>query len=210
MKNKLWCFGDSFTLGTGVRDNESQLPHYTDKGHLIWSILLANKLGLNENNMAIPGLSNDMIFDMVISEFDNIVDGDVVVIGGTSPHRLGIVNNNKTNCSGTSFSFSEIYNKSCSRFTNCQNGQFPISVNALSEFLVYREEHKDIINKEAINNFKFVADRFRDKNIKCVVWDFKKWDEYTSITQEGGGNDGHWGVQGHEQMFEWLCDKLNL
>ena len=208
MKNKLWCFGDSFTLGVGVRADENQLPFYKEKGHLIWSIRLADKLGLEENNKAIPGLSNDMIFDILINEFDNINEGDVVIIGGTSPHRLGIVNNSDKNCSGTSYSFSEIYNKSCSRFTNCRNGQFPISVGALSEYLIYREEHKDIINKEAITNFKFVANRFREKNIKCVVWDVSKWNEYSKIKDEGGGDDDHWGIEGHGQMYEWLIAQL--
>ena len=87
--NTLWVFGDSFTKGLGLVDDGHQYPPYKGKEHLIWPQLLADHIGTNLEVIAYNGISNDMIWDNVIDKFDDITEGDTVVIGLT---KLDILN----------------------------------------------------------------------------------------------------------------------
>ena len=74
----LYCFGDSATYGVQIDESIREKS--------VWSYYLANKLGCQSTNLALPGASNWRIARLL----NNLVlnESDVVVIAWTEPTRF--------------------------------------------------------------------------------------------------------------------------
>jgi hypothetical protein len=92
--NKLWCFGDSFTAGHGCKfesvgnfSKENENSHYfkmykdyIDVNKKIWPEMLSNLLGLELINLGKNGLTNEWIFDTILTNIKKISKNDIVII----------------------------------------------------------------------------------------------------------------------------------
>lgn len=68
MYNRLVAFGDSFTFGHGLSDciNLNKGPG-VNPSKFAWPSILSNKLNLNLDNCAFPGISNFGMLDIILS-----------------------------------------------------------------------------------------------------------------------------------------------
>jgi hypothetical protein len=90
---KLWVFGDSFSapfndIGKNSKDY-IKLKGYQPK---VYCDLISEKLGITGINCAEGGLDNYSILNKICDRVDEIEDGDIIIIGWSSPVRFRIVN----------------------------------------------------------------------------------------------------------------------
>lgn len=86
--NKLWTFGDSFTAGHGclLFETDKDDPYYeryheyVDVNKDIWPAIVAKHLNLELTNQGINGITNDLIFDLVLKNILNFKKNDTVII----------------------------------------------------------------------------------------------------------------------------------
>lgn len=193
----LWVFGDSFTKGLGLVDDGHQYAPYKGKEDLIWSKLLADHLNSEHVNIAYNGISNDMIWDNVLEEFDRITEGDTVVIGLTKYARFGVYAPGHKQVG--------LFNKAPVRDT-----QQPANKTFCKLGLQHIRDNIIDVLENTTTNFTFLIDRFKDKGVQAYLWDETLWKEFKTITQEIKETDDHWGVEGHRQMFEYLKKEMKL
>jgi len=195
--NKLWTFGDSFTKGLGLYPDEHQYPEYKGKEELIWSNLLANYLGVNLQSVAFNGISNDMIWDNVLDKWDDITAGDYVIIGLTKLPRWQVYLPDHPQ--------SGLFNKTPIRDTQLLGNELT-SKTVLENI---RDNIEDVYTN-TMTNFIFLTDRFKDKGCKTFIWDTTLWTKFRTIYQETEHNDHHWGIEGNQQMVDYLKTEMKL
>ena len=192
--NKLWIYGDSYSKGLGVTDDTYQYDYYKGKENLIWSRLLAKELGLKEVNKALNGISNDMIFDIIKDTFDEVKQGDYVVIGLTKIPRLGIYKPDAK--------LKLKYNKTPLRDTTTDMIPFG------NDWLAYIRNNMKDAYEDIMETFLFACKAFHLKGVKTAVWDNTLWGEFKTIREECKyHDDGHWGVEGHADMAKYILKK---
>ena len=94
---RLICFGDSWTAGHGIEEDESYVkdgnpPQFIERLRLMnsWPRWLANKLDLGFINFGRCGISNEMILEEVqkIVEGNFIKKDDIIIVMFSHPHRF--------------------------------------------------------------------------------------------------------------------------
>ena len=197
--NKLWAFGDSFTKGLGVTNDEHQYETYRGRHKEIWPYLLSEYLGTETEVIAFNGISNDMIWDNIIDRWDDILPGDYVIIGLSKLPRWQIFKPGHKQAG--------LFNKAPVRDTqNFLNGK---------DVLQNIRDNMEDAYANTMTNFLFLVERFNDKGCKSYVWDSSLWQEFESIGEETTGTalvhkDHHWGIKGNIQMFEHLKKEMKL
>lgn len=106
-QNKLWCFGDSFTAGDGCIRSPKENPYspttisyrkYLNKQDgeeiLIYPDYVSNHFNLELVNTATGGASNEMIFDTLFTNIENINKEDYIIIGISYFERFDTFINN--------------------------------------------------------------------------------------------------------------------
>ena len=88
--NSIWCFGDSFTAGHGCTPEFEYCENYKKDKDNLWCNHLGNLLNMNVINNGKNGCSNDIIFDLILENFNNIKPNDIVIIGKTFSYRYDI------------------------------------------------------------------------------------------------------------------------
>ena len=194
--NTLWAFGDSFTKGLGLVDDGHQYPPYKGKENLIWPQLLADHLGNNLQVIAFNGISNDMIWDNVIDKFDDITEGDTVVIGLTKCARFGVYSPGHKQTG--------LFNKAPIRDSQLIGGDF-----AKWGLKNIRDNVMDVFKRND-TNFTFLCNQFEAKGVKAYYWNELLWSKFSTISQETRHGDDHWGIRGHQQMFNHLKKEMKL
>lgn len=194
--NTLWAFGDSFTKGLGLVDDGHQYLPYKGKEHLIWPQLLADYLDNRCKVVAFNGISNDMIWDLVIDKFDAIHEGDTVVIGLTKCARFSAYSPGHHQVG--------LFNKAPIRDSQLIGGDF-----AKWGLKNIRDNVADVFARNT-TNFTFLCNQFESKGVKAYFWDELLWSKFTTISQETRHGDDHWGIKGHEQMFKHLKKEMKL
>ena len=200
MRNKLWIFGDSFSETFNTEEILKWKKNYINfKGYApkVFGDIVAEKLDLELENTNLKGNPSDntTILSRIITNIDNIKDGDVISIGWTSFERFRIANT-KTNkwVITNPNQIGPLYDISEQTINE-------ISVNR-SDVLFYYElcEWTDMINKLFKNN-------------RVIQW---TWTQHSvmkcqTITQETNGllQDSHWSERGHEEFAQFFLDCYN-
>ena len=192
--NKLWIYGDSYSKGLGVTDDTYQYDYYKGKEDLIWSRLLAKELQVEEVNKALNGISNDMIFDIIKETFDEVKQGDYVVIGLTKIPRLGVYKPDAE--------LKLRYNKTPLRDTTTNIVPFG------KDWLNYIRSNMENAYEDIMETFLFASKAFHLKGARAIIWDNTLWDKFSSISNETGIKDNHWGIKGHEDFFNEIKKKF--
>ena len=127
-KNKLWCFGDSFTAGDGCVKSPKENPYsettkayrkYLNKQDgeeiLIYPDYVSAHFDLELINIATGGASNEMILAKLYENIKLIKKNDYVIIGFSYFERFDLLINNiiaPTNVGSISTSSDELFQKS--------------------------------------------------------------------------------------------------
>jgi len=197
--NTLWAFGDSFTKGLGITDDEHQYETYKGRHKEIWPYHLSEYLNTNTEIIAFNGISNDMIWDNIIDKWDDILPGDYVIIGLSKLPRWQIFKPGHKQAG--------LFNKAPVRDTQ-------LFANGAQVLQNIRDNIEDVF-LNTMTNFLFLAERFKDKGCQCYVWDSSLWKKFDTIADETVGTvlvhkDHHWGLKGNIQMFEHLKKQMEL
>lgn len=203
----LWTFGDSFTFGQGCRP-DGYYPEYFYKyrkeGDNIWPVLLSNRLNIDLINHGKCGASNDYILDSIIKNFNNIKEGDYVIVGKTLYQRFDV----KNNLTGDFFHVSGYGEKNLIdkyRYFLRNDEEVEILLNYAYYFA------SDPIFKERQDlRFNFIKDRLVEKNIFYYEWMFLdniiKDFELIKTQSKNEFDDGHFSFKGHQQMCDYIYE----
>ena len=94
--NKLFVYGCSYTYGNGALPDEVYTKKYKkSEDDLIWPEIVAKEIGYKLYNYAEGGASNDIIFDNIMERFDEVSEGDIVILEKTFTHRFDIAPKHK-------------------------------------------------------------------------------------------------------------------
>jgi len=224
-KNNAWFFGDSFTYGHGLHDDDEYVKLYPHLKNKLWSELLCDNYGWTYNNLGRPGASSQYILMTIIENLHKFRKNDVVFISDTTPVRTETVSlygehqypiiapttnevfayNPKTN--NTVNDVSKLY-------SGIPKSKIPHLVDYVYSFVLDYEETWELY---WISAFKNIQKHLLSNDIKCYIWSHRMWTakrpeyNFSSIVDETNGvvNDGHWGWKGQEQMYNHMMTRIN-
>jgi hypothetical protein len=215
MRNTLWAFGDSMTFGHGCNINctshikDEYLP-YKKEGDDVWSNHLGGFLKCEVKNLGKNGASNDYIFDTIIDNFDEIVEGDVVIINTTLYGRIEVpIGDQMFNVLS---SYEDVIKIVRDGVTDDDNEKIETVINFQHHFSnhqFYKIRHK--------KRFEFIKNRLiKEKNIKFIyLWSLEDDDGVYSSFQtikdhtKGKINDTHFSFNGHLNFAYFLLSLIN-
>lgn len=215
MKNTLWTFGDSMTFGHGcnelcVSETKQEYLPYKKKGDDIWSNHLGKLLNYNVKNLGKNGASNDYILDSIIDNFDEIGNGDVVIINMTLHGRIEVpIGNNTLNVLST-------YENAIKIIEEGKSEEEKEKIEAVINFQYYFSNHQ-FYKERHRKRFKFIEDRItREKKLRFFyIWsledDDKIYRSFTTIKDDTNGkiNDTHFSFNGHLNFAHYLYSLMD-
>lgn len=208
--NNLFTYGCSFTYGNGCLPYEIYPQNYKkSEDDLIWPEIVSKEIGFNLFNYGMGAISNDIILDTMIETFDEVTEGDVVVIQKTFTHRFDIAYKRQKN---------EQYARRALTIT-------PESDEALRYQNYDEREIESILYNTWImdsefndmridNRFNFLKRLFLAKRVqKCIIWDVTRYQNqniYERITEATDKkiNDAHWSYNGHRAFSKIMVNKI--
>lgn len=218
--NTLWTFGDSQTFGHGCRPDGPLLEYYNNykkEDDDIWPVLLGKKLNMNVINCGQCGVSNDFILDEMMRNFDNINEGDYVILGKTLHQRFDV----KDYRTGKLFYVlgeygqwdSEESNKYVEKYLKeiCRNRE---ELETLINFTIYFAQD-DLYRNRQDFRFNFIKNRLINEKKISFYYDWMINDEFVLKNVEriithtkGKCKDYHFSFYGHKQMTEYFYDVI--
>jgi hypothetical protein len=209
MKNKLILFGDSFTFGVGCNPEHEYYKKYKKEDDKTWFNIVADELNLEVINHGEGLFSNDKIFDSILNSYDEINEGDYVLIEKGFTHRFDIPNLDDTylvtiapNCK----------NLLTNDFTLSNQNYSEWEIQAI-EYMVLTFDSK-LIRQRFDKRFQFIKKIIDEKKVKkCLIWnitDYMNWTNYPIIFEETNGeiNDCHWSFKGHKNVAHEILKQL--
>lgn len=215
MKNTLWTFGDSMTFGHGcnelcVSETKQEYLPYKKKGDDVWSNHLGKLLNYNVKNLGKNGASNDYIFDSIIDNFDEIDNGDVVIINMTLHGRIEVPIGNET------LNVLSTYENALKIIGEGKSEEEKEKIEAVINFQYYFSNHQ-FYKERHRKRFKFIEDRIlKEKKLRFFyIWsledDDKIYRSFTTIKDETNGkiNDTHFSFKGHLNFAHYLYSLMD-
>jgi hypothetical protein len=210
-KNKLWVFGDSFSVPFELMKHIPYIPY---KGYVpkIYSEIVAEEFGYELMDNAVGGASNTTIFHKFISVVDKISDNDLVIFGWTQYFRFRIAS--ETNI------FTDILTGVIEQYEINhinKNSLVELGLNKEANSIYFTEisDYIKLIN-HTVNNkvihWTWVApcksNDSHEKEYYNLLMPFKN---YLSVTQETDNqlNDFHYGEIGHFDLAKDIIFKIN-
>jgi len=208
---KLWTFGCSFTYGDGTLEHDEYRHKFKiDDDNLPWMYLLSNELKIELINKGVGGISNESILDSIILNYDNINEGDIVIIGKTWSHRFDFPKK-----IGSIEPQSIVYRGGESDvkkwFDDLTMGIFnEEQIECIKQFSV-EFATQPLYSHRHDTRFNFIKDRLiKDKKIKiCHIWDVENlWEKYETIREATNDKimDSHWSYKGHKDFFNYILN----
>lgn len=161
----IWTFGDSFsTMWENMTYNNLGERYKEYKGYQpkIFSQYLSNRLNMKVNQLGIGGADNYTIFDSIINNIDNMLGGDIVIIGWSHPSRFRLEKNNKWYTITDPTPIIDNIPKHLSEFSKF------IDINTIQQIFVNRIH--SLYWNEVINWSKLLTNIFELKGIKVIFW----------------------------------------
>lgn len=208
--SNLFVYGCSFTYGNGCLPSDSYAQKYRQSEEdLIWPEIVAKELNLTLINHGMGAFSNDKILDKMIETFDEVKEGDIVIIQRTFTHRFDISYKRKKN---------EPYvRKGLTITPHCEE--------TLKDQGYNKDEIESILHGVWLmdgefndmrigTRFNFMKKLFLSKKVqKCIVWDVLNYHDkktYERIQEATNGEivDAHWSYKGHRTFANVMLNKI--
>jgi hypothetical protein len=183
--------------------------YYKNEDDLIWPEIVAKEIGYKLYNYGVGASSNDVIFDTIIERFDEISEGDVVIIQKTFTHRFDIAPTRKKN---------QPYFRKFITITPSSNETLKYEGYEASEIesILYNTWLMDneLNDMRVDNRFNFFKKLFLLKGVKkCIYWDVINYIDknvYERIQEHSNGEiiDAHWSYNGHREFSKVILNKL--
>ena len=208
--NKLHVYGCSYTYGNGCLPVDPYFIKYKKtEDDLIWPEIVANEIGYKLYNYGMGAISNDVIFDNIIETFDEVSEGDIVILQKTFTHRFDIAPTRKKNHPYLR-KFITVTPHSQGMLKDQGYDAFEIESILYNTWLMDNE-----LNEMRVDNrFNFFKKLFLLKGAKkCIYWDALNYIDksvYERI-QEATNNeiiDAHWSYNGHREFSKVMLSKL--
>lgn len=209
--NTLWTFGDSLTFGHGCRADGPLTEYYHNykkENDDIWPILLSKKIGMNLKNCGKCGASNDYIIDDMISNFDNINEGDYVILGKSYYQRFDVKDFRTNILSDITTEIKVSMSKKENEDWLKKIGRTQEEVETLINFMFYFSTD-ELFKKRQDLRFDFIRQRLINER---KIGFFYEWSDVglhmNRITQDTNGkiNDAHFSFKGHYEMFQHIYE----
>lgn len=194
----LWTFGDSNTAGHGCTPYFDYYKKYYKEGDKIWPEHLAEYLNINLINRGKNGASNDTILDIIIETYDDINDGDIVIIGKTFSHRFDIPQKNglvSVFWDWDKFAADEYL----SQFTR---EQMETIINFQYHFM-----DSPLFIKRWVKRYEWIKLLLEKKGCKVIIWDVSKdLSRYETIISSTKRkiDDYHMSFKGHKEFSVYM------
>jgi hypothetical protein len=210
--NKLWVFGDSFSVPFITPSNvTSWISEYVQwKGYIpkCYSEFIFDELKIKYTNLAKSGADNYTILDTIIACIDVISPLDIIIIGWSNTSRFRVVNKSNT--------FTTIYpNELDSIFKKNKNQSlFELSNSTITEMSINRDSR---VYVDELNNYIKLLN-YAFPNNKIIHWSPFYLDRYglsitipnlnnlETISKETNGvvNDNHFSENAHKLIANQL------
>lgn len=208
--SNLFTYGCSFTHGNGCLSFDSYHKQYKkSEDDLIWPEIVAKELNLTLFNNGMGGFSNDKILDTMIETFDEVQEGDIVIIQKTFTHRFDITYRRQKN---------EPYSRQGLTITpHCEEalkyqGYNDEEINSILHTVWLMDgEFNDM---RVDTRFNFMKKLFLSKRVqKCIIWDVLNYHDkrvYERIQEATNGEvvDAHWSYKGHRTFANVMLNKI--
>jgi hypothetical protein len=201
----LWTFGDSFTEAFGDKYEWSK-SYIKWKGYRpkVYGEVIADRLGIDLKNIGQGGCDNYTILERVCENVDKIKDGDLIIIGWTSPIRFRLVGEDEK----TWYSLIPNFNNN----TDCFGKM--ISKSTLNEIFVNRDTKP--YEHEVVHWIKLLNKTFKSNIIThwtpamhgTNLWNFGQYNRIVTETN-GEVNDGHYSEMGHIELANILISIID-
>lgn len=173
--NKLWIFGDSFSVPFWTVGDTSWRADYVKwKGYIPKSYpeLLADTLNLKCINLAKSGSDNYTILDSIIPYLNAIKQTDIIIVGWSNTLRFRVAN--KTN------TFTTIHPKALDNIFEQNSTQqiFELSNSTITEFSINRD---NAVYIDELNNYIKLLNFTFSNNI-IIHWSPFELDKYGLLT----------------------------
>jgi hypothetical protein len=208
--NKLFVFGCSYTYGNGCLEHEVYPKKYKKtEDDLIWPEIVAKEIGYKLYNYAEGGSSNDIIFDNIMERFDEVSEGDVVVLQKTFTHRFDIAPKYKKH---------QPYFKKFLTITPHSDetlkyeGYDSLEIDSILYNTWLMDNPLNDMRIDA--RFNFFKKLFLLKGVrKCICWDVIRYLDksiYERIQEASNDKitDAHWSYDGHREFSKIILNKL--
>jgi hypothetical protein len=195
--SKLWTFGDSFTAGNGQLPGEAYTSYKKSEEDIIWPLIVSQRLEIELVNRGMGLFSNDKILDSIITAYDFIEGGDLVIIGKTFPFRVDIPN--KTD--------DELLTVAPNHFTAIQNRYSKVEIKNINETLVLFDS--EMIRRRQDLRFNFLK-QLINQRANCIIWSSGLFDKFETIRQATDHflDDSHWSYKGHRDFADFVLNEI--
>ena len=219
--SKLYAFGDSFTMGSGIRKDAVE-EHYRYGGKYndyVWVNLLGDRFKVEYKNHGIGGLGNENIQQTLITQMQNFDDNSLIVVGLTAPARLShIFTSNEQHWSGFTI-VPTIYDEWVkSKGENLKGYNNLLTQEEIDAFMTYYgtlfPKHDNAHWNYYAYSFIQLQNYFLKHNHNFIIWDYTLWPEFEVIHNWSNKelNDLHWSPNGHAEFADFLeyCIRLEF
>jgi hypothetical protein len=193
---KLFLFGDSFTAGNGALPIEEYTLKYKTENDSVWPEIVAKELGLTLVNYGMGLFSNDKILDVIMLAYDEISEGDTVIIGKTFPFRVDIPDKTDT----------QLLTLAPNHFTSIQNRYSKEEIEHLNHLLVILDS--PLMKFRHDFRFDFFKKLLESKRVKQVIlWEVSDLCHSFETIQTATNfeiQDTHWSFKGHKDFAEYI------
>lgn len=211
--NTIWGFGDSFTFGHGCRPDGPLSEYYNEyrkEGDKIWLEWLGEWKGMKTVNRGSCGVSNEYIFDSIISDYNSIESGDIVIIGTTLWGRRDVpVFLDDTD--GKRWRFLPLL--SIIERRGEVIGEHIMSVEDRSTLIDFQLKFGEnpLWKERWEGRFRFLKGILESKGIQTLIWNIIDTEskEMERIWDVSPYKDNHYSFGGHKRWGEYLMRRLN-
>lgn len=218
-QKNLWCFGDSFTYGTGCTPNSKYYEEYPDERAEIWPVIVGKELNLKINNLGVEGEGPALILKNTLENLPLIRKGDIVVVSSSRVNRLPLPDINNTDIKkGIVTIGTGIFSHKYQSFVKLPGKKkfFNSQVEA-DKFLDHINTHILPFDKEweTYYNIQFtgLVKSLNKLGIETYYWDYRLWDKKDQFETIGELNkpgiyDQHWSWKGHSDFATYLLKRI--
>lgn len=216
-KNKLWCFGDSFTYGSGCIPESEYYQQYPKERKKLWTTIVAEQLNLIENNLAYPGNGPAVILKQILTNLPYVKKKDIVVFSSSKVDRIPLPDLNPYIPSD---SITSVFPSVVERypFKKVEGKRMLFNNKKESEvfldfFFTHIVPFEKEWNKFYCSQFTGLTTTLNLLGIECYYWDYRIWDKknlFQTINdlKKPGIEDGHWSWKGHRDFATYLLERI--